>query len=298
MNVSKNKSFYDGFVSAMVKNQGYYDQFNNCDNIRNNFDYLTVPEAAILWCGVSRSELATELAQCTPKGTGNALSKNTMKHPYIQCVEPRCVLLHQAFDDGKLKMGRDGNKGDYIWGEKDKKENDNLTYGAGHMNPDRRTIKINDLKEFIAEYHADDMPKTLFSDIDIHKSKPITHEDYSALLVKNQALEARLEKAIDVYQEQKAEIAILKEQQNNEAELVGKLADDLKDVPHQSYRTVDRVMYAMAKLTKLDNIEPYSQNNPSLNASITTLLQNDGLTLEYQAVGKWLSRINDVKPLK
>ncbi len=77
-----------------------------------------------------------------------------------------------------------------------------------------------------------------------------------------------------------------------------KPADDLKDVPHQSYRTVDRVMYAMAKLTNLDNTEPYSQNNPSLNASITTLLQNDGLTLEYQAVGKWLSRINDIKPLK
>ena len=54
----------------------------------------------------------------------------------------------------------------------------------------------------------------------------------------------------------------------------------------------------MAKLTKLDNAEPYSQNNPSLNASITTILQNDGLTLEYQAVGKWLSRINDIKPLK
>ena len=111
-------------------------------------------------------------------------------------------------------------------------------------------------------------------------------------------LEARLEKAIAVYQEQRTEIAILKEQQNNEAELVGKPADDLKDVPHQSYRTVDRVMYAMAKLTNLDNTEPYSQNNPSLNASITTLLQNDGLTLEYQAVGKWLSRINDIKPLK
>lgn len=204
--MSENKSFYNGFFSALAKNQGYYDQFNNCDNIRNNFDYLTVPEAAILWCGVSRSELATELAQCTPKGTGNALSKNTMKHPYIQCVEPRCVLLHQAFDDGKLKMGRDGNKGDYIWGEKDKKENDNLTYGAGHMNPDRRTIKINDLKEFIAEYHADDMPKTLFSDIDIHKLQPITHDDYSALLAKNKALEARLEKATEVYYSQRDEI--------------------------------------------------------------------------------------------
>lgn len=272
-------------MKGVYKDANYYSQFNNCDNIKNNFDYLTVPEAAILWCGIPRSDLATELAQCTPKGDGNALSRNTMQHPYIQCVEPRCVLLHQAFDNGKLKMGRDGNKGDYI-------------SGIGHINPDRRTIKINDLKEFIAEYHADDMPKTLFSDIDIHKLKPITHDDYSALLAKNKALEARLEKARDVYHKQKAEIAILEERRNNEAELAGKPADNLQDVPHQSYRTVDRVMYAMAKLANLDNTEPYSQNNPSLNASITTLLQNDGLALEYQAVGKWLSRIKDIKPLK
>ena len=75
-------------------------------------------------------------------------------------------------------------------------------------------------------------------------------------------------------------------------------ADDLKKVPHQSYRTVDRVMYAMAQLANMDNSKPFSQNKPSLNASITTILQNDGIPLESEAVGKWLSRINDIKPLK
>lgn len=193
-------------MKGVYKDINYYSQFNNCDNIKNNFDYLTVAEAAILWCGIPRSDLAIELAQCKPKGDGNALSRNIMKHPYVQCVEPRWVLLHQAFDDGKLKMGRDGDKGDYINGEKDKKDYDHFTSGIGHISPDRRTIKINDLKEFIAEYHADDMPKTLFSDIDIHKLKPITHDDYSALLAKNKALEARLEKATEVYYSQRDEI--------------------------------------------------------------------------------------------
>lgn len=74
--------------------------------------------------------------------------------------------------------------------------------------------------------------------------------------------------------------------------------NDLKQVPHQSYRALDRVMYAIAKITGLDNSTPYSQNKPSLNAEITTILQNDGLPLEYEAVGKWLKRINDIKPLK
>lgn len=75
-------------------------------------------------------------------------------------------------------------------------------------------------------------------------------------------------------------------------------ADDLKIVPHQAYRTVDRVMYAMAQLAHVDNSKPFSQNKPSLNASITTILQNDGVPLESEAVGKWLSRINNIKPLK
>ena len=279
-----------------LKGKEYYSQFNNCDNIKNNFDYLTVPEAAILWCGIARSELAPELTQCTPKGDGNALSRSIVKHPYVQCVEPRCEILHQAFEDGKLKMGRDGGKGYYKYDIKDKKEADSVSSGIGHINPERRTIKVTDLKEFIAEYHADDMPKTLFSDIDIHKLKPITHDDYSSLLAKNQALEARLEKAKEIYVQQRKEISDL-ESKSEQAALAVNPADDLEKVPHQAYRALDRVMYAMAKLTNLDNAEPYSQNNPSLNASITTILQNDGLTLEYQAVGKWLSRINDIKPL-
>ncbi|MCG3808951.1 hypothetical protein I3252_05560 [Psychrobacter sp. Ps4] len=92
-----------------------------------------------------------------------------------------------------------------------------------------------------------------------------------------------------------AENEILKAKLN---EQVNKPANDLKNVPHQAYKTLDKVMYAMAKITGLDNSKPYSQNTPSLNAAITTILQNDGLPLEYEAVGKWLSRINDIKPVK
>ncbi len=73
------------------------------------------------------------------------------------------------------------------------------------------------------------------------------------------------------------------------------LEDYYRDVPHQAYKTIDRVMYAMTKLTQFDNSNPYSQNKPSLNSKIATILQNEGLSLEYQAIGKWLSRVNDVQ---
>lgn len=109
----------------------------------------------------------------------------------------------------------------------------------------------------------------------------------------------QLEASHNELKEAKAKIADLENQlAHAKAQLADKPADELKGVPHQSYRAIDRVMYAMAKLVKRDNTEPYSQNNPSLNAAITTILQNDGLPLEYEAVGKWLSRINDIKPVK
>lgn len=79
-----------------------------------------------------------------------------------------------------------------------------------------------------------------------------------------------------------------------EGQLKEKLADDLKKVPHQSHRTIVRIMYAMAELTELDNSNPYSQNLRSLNTEITTILENDGFPLGYEAVGKWLTRINEL----
>ena len=108
-------------------------------------------------------------------------------------------------------------------------------------------------------------------------------------------IELKLSEAEIIIDRQQKEIEVLQAQLTKRT---SQPADDLKGVPHQSYRTVDRVMYAMAQLTKEDNSKPFSQNKPSLNASITTILQNDGVPLESEAVGKWLSRINDIKPVK
>tara|TARA_B100001179_G_scaffold72998_1_gene51133 strand:- start:579 stop:1793 length:1215 start_codon:yes stop_codon:yes gene_type:complete len=92
-----------------------------------------------------------------------------------------------------------------------------------------------------------------------------------------------------------AEILELQDQLKEKTLLID---NDLKQVHHKSFKTVDRIMYAMAKLTKYDNSHPTSQNMPSLNAQITTLLQNDGLPLEYEAVGKWLTRVKNVQTIK
>ncbi|MGP4789589.1 hypothetical protein ACTXGJ_10740 [Psychrobacter sp. 1Y11] len=64
----------------------------------------------------------------------------------------------------------------------------------------------------------------------------------------------------EVIEKLRQEIADLKAENNKlRGHQAVKSADDIKDVPHQSYRTLDRVMYAMAKITGLDNSKPYSQ---------------------------------------
>ena len=90
----------------------------------------------------------------------------------------------------------------------------------------------------------------------------------------------------------KAEIAKLKSQLKDKLDMS---ADGLKEVSHQSYRTIDRVMYAMAELTTINNSAPYGQNKGSLNEAITTILERDRLPLGSEPVGKWLTRINTLK---
>lgn len=72
--------------------------------------------------------------------------------------------------------------------------------------------------------------------------------------------------------------------------------DDNKPIHHKSKATVKKILYALAELSEKDNSSPYSQNKGSLNEAITTILQNAGIPLEYEAVGNWLSEIKDISP--
>lgn len=133
------------------------------------------------------------------------------------------------------------------------------------------------MEEKLINFEIVDVPNTPFNDAIKANSLKIKQSDQERIT------------------ELEAELAELKKKLDRQ---INQSADDLSKVPHQAYRALDRVMYAMAQLSNLDNSKPYSQNKPSLNASITTILQHDGLTLESEAVGKWLSRINNIKPLK
>ncbi|MGP5345929.1 hypothetical protein ACTXLJ_04555 [Psychrobacter celer] len=204
----------------------------------------------------------------------NDCQRLTMLYDYFTPHQAGCLIagLHPAFNgsDDDLEVALGVIEGGI-------KKGGLLLDDDGQLNSD-------DLKSFL---HNKDWVMVGFNDnlasdtSSLDKNNPV----YQKLVIE---LEKKLEGA-------KAEIAKLK---NELKERPTARDDDLKDVPHQAKRTVIRVMYAMAKLTELDNSNPYSQNARTLNEKITTILQNDGLKLEYQAVGKWLKEINEVQSAK
>lgn len=160
---------------------------------------------------------------------------------------------------------------------------ENLTRMKG-----RKVILLN--KEYNHALYQRDSKYSVFSDND---SVTITRNDLLFDLEQLESITGNDEtaKLHTRIAELENELATLKANTQSDAPA------DMVKVPHQSYRTIDRILYALIQLSGADNSEPYSQNNPSLNAKITTILQNDGLPLEYEAVGKWLARANDLKPI-
>lgn len=204
----------------------------------------------------------------------NDYQRITMLYDYFTPRQAGCLIagLHPAFNgsDDSLEMALEVIKG-------------GIKKGLLTLDDDGQ-LNSDDLKSFL---HNKDWVMVGFND-DLAS-------DMSSLDKDNPAYEKRVSELEKQLADAKAEITKLNHQLKERP--IAK-NDDLKNVPHQSHRTIDRIMYAMAKLTNFDNSHPTSQNMPSLNAQITTILQNDGLPLEYEAVGKWLTRVNNIKPIK
>lgn len=204
----------------------------------------------------------------------NDYQRITMLYDYFTPYQASCLIagLHPDFngsDDG-LEMALGVIEGGIKKGR--------LTLDDdGQLNSD-------DLKSFL---YNKDWVMTGFNDN--------LAKDTNSLDKENPFYQKRVSELERQLADAKDEVAGLQEKLSQS---VSPLDKDLKEMPHQSMRTVLRVMYAMAKLTELDNSAPYGKNRGSLNCEIVTLLQNDNLKLEYQAVGKWLTEINEVQSAK
>jgi len=142
---------------------------DSCEQVRALYQSYTVPQAAMLWCGVPSKEVDYHLKFAKPTSEASSYGQHVLKHPYIPCLEARCRAIHDAIINNELKVGRDGGNTFFI------KEQ--------HIAFPRRTVKSVDLKEWIASKFSDEKPVFLFSEIERNTHPAINAESFRALQV-------------------------------------------------------------------------------------------------------------------
>lgn len=165
---------------------------DSCNEVRGFFTFYTIPQAAMLWCGVPPDEVEDELELASSIGA-SAMLRAVLRHPYIPCLEPRCRVLHDAIDGAQLAAGRDGGRAL------------SLTEG-GHVAYDRRTVFRDALKAWIGVNFPNDKPAFLFDDIERSTHTAINADSFRALQADRDALKARIEKATEAYRTLKQEL--------------------------------------------------------------------------------------------
>ena len=71
---------------------------DSCEAVQSYFTVYRVPVAAALWCGIEPGEVEEHLALSTE------VARGVLKHPYINCLEPRCRAIQDAIVTGLLLL--------------------------------------------------------------------------------------------------------------------------------------------------------------------------------------------------
>lgn len=192
-----------------------YQHLPDCTDVSMELGIYSVPHAAALWCGIPPNEINEELSKS--KEIGPAI----FEHPYIPCLKPKCMILHNSIKQGELPHSR---------------EDGAMTSPGDIAAPHRRYLSRKHLREYIQRNFPNDKPSILFSEqerksqidvaeynrmnaeyikqqteiaklkIDLASAQSLARDSEAAKL----ATDKRLEKATTVYREQKSEIERLK----------------------------------------------------------------------------------------
>lgn len=153
---------------------------DNCATMQACYSVYPVPVAAALWCGVDAADVASELTRARPIGEKNALSRATLRHPYLPCLEPRIRAMHQAIDSGELSACReDGRK----------------LPADEHVAYERRHVYGLALKEWAKKIAPSERPPFLFDEIERGIHPAISTEAYQSLQAAHDAKVRMLEEA-------------------------------------------------------------------------------------------------------
>lgn len=165
---------------------------DNCEQVKAYSNSYTVPQAALLWCGAPPEEIDELLKHAEPTSPTSEYGKHVLKIKDFPCFEIRCPAIQHAINEGQLKVGSDGGPTFFA----------NGTTAVAYS---RRTLRREDLKEWIAKEFPNDKPSFLFDEIERNTHPAITADTYQALIAERDKLKAELEKANDCYLKSKAD---------------------------------------------------------------------------------------------
>lgn len=247
----------DENATTAEKYQAYNDSCKELRYLAASYDACTL---ALLWCGVPDDELEEERNLCTKVGP-NGLLQGVFNHPKNLCVKVKTQILARAMESNQIKFSRDGGLEGYL---KD----------IGHVAWDRRQITGNSLKSFLMEYYPQEKPSFLFNEFERGINENITIESYQTLEAERDALKVRLDKAAEVWRNQKERIEELEEKAE-------------RPVSTSQRRTLLTIIAALCDYSEID---PQARGAGQRIAEMT---QKTGAPITAETIKKYLDEIPD-----
>ena len=169
-----------------INNDGYDAQ--SCNALQK--PYYRPIEAALRWCNLIKNEIYIL------ETVGINIFPDVGMFPQWPCLLANCEKIYDAIQNDDLRHGRDGKTVD----------------ADDHVAPHRLTVRHTDLKKWMEENYPDQKPAFLFDEIERSTHSKINTESFQALQADIAVRDARIEKAKEVYSEQKQTINALQMQ--------------------------------------------------------------------------------------
>jgi hypothetical protein len=199
--------------------------YNCCEQIQGFIPFYSVPDAALLWCGVPIEQIQEHLGKAVEIHSG------IFSLPYMPCFEKKCKVIHWALNSRELPVYR---------------EQGNIA--TDHVTPNRRHVRREDLKVWIAKNFPDDKPEFLFDKVERSAHSSITTKAFQALQVELIAKDLKLNDAKECVQNITKERDELKAERDKQQSFLKKRKKDLEPIHPRSETTYLNTIGAMLKL--------------------------------------------------
>lgn len=199
--------------------------YNSCEQIQSYYTLYPVPVAALLWCGSPPDQVNDHLSH----------AKETLRGvfflSYMQCLEPRCKAIHNAIDSGALPVCRE--KGVVV---------------DDHVAPEKRHLRREDLKAWIAKEFPDDKPEFLFDKVERSTHSSIDAQAFQSLQVELEACSSELKRARALNQNMTKERDNLVTERDALESCIEKMTKESSTINQRSETTYLNIIGAMLEL--------------------------------------------------